>query len=353
MSYLTIGIPTYNGAFNFLDLISSIFKLGLREDEYEILIVDNTSTDDTKNVIENLSKTVPNLRFYQNEKNIGRIQNWNKVIELSKGDYLILMNVNDRFVNFDTKYYLEYLDKNQELSLVMSDIINIHPDATYKYPEWKEAGIFKFKNYIRETFLNQDLVEFYSLGVLHQHIYRMETIKKFNIKFDDQIPRTTDRIFVAEVICKGNSSFYYTAKSMVTWVANDQRFHFVAEQNLKTFDFNALWLNEYKANLALATMADISMAEFLKSQAIRAKYLYYTYKLKEKVNLVYSKNAAPKLEEVTALAYYYFILAQCKVNNIKLDLFSVNVIALKKKIIKPLRRFKLIKKASRTMVKAM
>lgn len=353
MSYLTIGIPTYNGAFNFTDLIGSISKLGLKEEEYEILIIDNASADDTLQVVENLQKTIPNLRFYRNEKNIGRIQNWNKVIEVSKGTYLILMNVNDRFVNFDTKTYLNYLDKNPEMSLVMSDIINIYPDATYNYPEWNESGIFKFQPYIRETFLNQDIVEFYSLGVLHQHIYRLETIKKHNIKFDDQIPRTTDRVFVAEVICKGNFSFYYTAKPMVTWVSNDKRFHFAAEQNLKSFDFNALWINEYKANLALATMADISLKDFLQSQAIRAKYLDYTFKLKRTVNKVYTKNAPPKLEEVTALAYYYYILAQCQVNNIQLDLLKINAIALNKKIKKPLRRFKLLKKANRTMFKAM
>src|SRR4051812_24783658 len=100
---LTIGIPTYNGGANLRGLFKSIKNLGLNKDEYEILLVDNCSRDDTDIVVEQLQIQYPNLRYYKNLVNIGRIENWNKVIELTQGDYLIIMNVNDRFLNFDVK----------------------------------------------------------------------------------------------------------------------------------------------------------------------------------------------------------------------------------------------------------
>ncbi|RYY06688.1 MAG: glycosyltransferase family 2 protein [Sphingobacteriaceae bacterium] len=353
MSFLTIGIPAFNGAFNFKDLMQSINLLGLEPHEFEILVVDNASDDDTVEVIQTLSRDIPNLRFYQNETNIGRIQNWNKVIDQAKGDYLILMNANDRFVDFDLKRWISYLDKNPETSLVMSDIINVYPLVTYAYPEWKENGVFKFDTYIKESFLNPDILEFYSLGVLHQHIFRLKTIKESNIQFDEKIPRTTDRVFVAEVIAKGNSTFYYTGQAMVKWVSNEHRYHFAAQQNLKNFDFNALWLNEYKANLALTTLAGISIKDFLKSQAMYAKYMYHTYKLKQAVDFVKRKAPSAELEEVSAIAYYYYIKVQCDVNNIKLNFLDTDFPALKKKLIKPLRRFKLLRKADRSMEKAL
>ncbi|MGI4750775.1 MAG: glycosyltransferase family 2 protein [Janthinobacterium lividum] len=353
MSFLTIGIPAFNGAFNFKDLMQSISLLGLGQHEYEILVVDNASDDNTIEVIKTLSQDIPNLRFYRNETNIGRIQNWNKVIDEAKGDYLILMNANDRFVEFDVKPWINYLDENPEMSLVMSDIINVHPLVTYSYPDWKESGVFKFGAYIKESFLNPDILEFYTLGVLHQHIFRLGTIKKHNIKFDDLIPRTTDRVFVAEVITKGNSKFYYTGKPMVKWVSNENRYHFAAQQNLKNFDFNALWLNEYKANLALTTLAGISLKDFLKSQAMYAKYLHHAYKIKQAVDFVKRKTPSAELEEVSALAYYYYIKVQCDVNGIRLNFLDTDFPALKKKIIKPLRRFKLLKKAERSMGKTL
>ena len=286
MSYLTIGIPTYNGAFNLDDLFQSISLLGLREDQFEILIVDNASTDETAVIVEKLLKKVLNLRFYRNENNIGRIENWNKVIELAKGDYLILMNVNDRFIDFDLITYINYLDHNPDISLVMSDIVNVYPLVTYSYPDWDESGNFTFSNYIKNSFLNPDVLEFYSLGVLHQHIFRLNTIRQHHIKFDSLLPRTTDRVFVAQVITSGNSTFYYTGKAMVKWVANQYRYHFATQQNLKNFDFNSLWLNEYKANLILTSLAGISLRNFLKSQAMYAKYMHYAYRLKKIVDFV-------------------------------------------------------------------
>ena len=349
MSYLTIGVPTFNGAFNFNDLFHSVALLGLHSSEYEILVVDNASTDDTGQVIAALSKTVPNLRFYRNEHNVGRTENWNKVIELAKGDYLILMNVNDRFNKFDIRTYLKYLDENPEVSLVMSDIINRYPHVTYAYPAWKESGVFDFSTYIKESFLNPDVLEFYSLGVLHQHIFRLKTIINNNIRFDDLIPRTTDRLFTAEVITKGNSRFLYTGKAMVKWVANDYRFHFAAQQNKSSFDFNALWLNEYKANFKLATMAGILLKDFLNSQAMYAKYQHYAYRIKSAVDFVKRKEPTAELEEVSALAYYHYIKVQARVNKLRLDIFHVELNALRKKFIKPLRRFRIINKQNRLM----
>ncbi len=352
MGYLTIGVPAYNGAFNFEDLIQSVALLGLNNDEYEILIVDNASTDNTEQVISGLRETVPNLRFHQNEQNIGRIENWNKVIELAKGEYLILMNVNDRFAEFDIRTYLNYLDANPQMGLIMSDIINQYPHVTYAYPAWKESGVFNFSTYIRESFLNPDVLEFYSLGVLHQHIFRLSVINDNKIRFDDLIPRTTDRLFVAEVITKGNSQFLYTGKAMVKWVANEYRFHFAAQQNKSNFDFNALWLNEYKANLKLTAMAGIPLQDFLNSQAMYAKYLYYAYRIKNAVDFVKRKEPTAELEEVSALAYYHYVKVQARVNKLRLNFVYVEFNALRKKFIKPLRRFRLIGKSARAMPKA-
>src|SRR4051812_8792453 len=107
---LTIGIPAYNGGANLRGLFKSIKNLKLNRDEYEILLVDNCSGDDTDVVVEQLQIQYPNLRYYRNPVNIGRIENWNKVIELTQGDYLIIMNINDRFLEFDIRKCIQYLN---------------------------------------------------------------------------------------------------------------------------------------------------------------------------------------------------------------------------------------------------
>src|SRR4051812_41318855 len=104
---LTIGIPPYNGAANLGELFKSIRYLGLTDNEYEILVVDNASTDNTNDVIAELKLLYPNLRYHQNISNIGRVENWDKVVELSKGEYLIIMNINDRFMPVNLSRHIQ------------------------------------------------------------------------------------------------------------------------------------------------------------------------------------------------------------------------------------------------------
>lgn len=84
-----------------------------------------------------------------------------------------------------------------------------------------------------------------------------------------------------------------------------------------------------------------------------ARYMHNAYQIKKLVDFVTRKTPSAELEEISALAYYYYIKVQCDVNNIQLTFLDTDFPALKKKIIKPLRRFKLVKKADRSMAKAL
>jgi GT2 family glycosyltransferase len=156
---LNIGIQTFNGGFNFEELFFSIKNLGLEEYEYEILVVDNASTDDTPALLENLKERYSNLRYYLNDKNIGRTENWDKVVRLAKGEYLILMNVNDRFLSFDVRKYIRYLDRNTNISMLLADINIVYPESAHLFPNFKECGVINLSDYLVKTFLDPKYME--------------------------------------------------------------------------------------------------------------------------------------------------------------------------------------------------
>ena len=93
---LTIGIPNFNGGDNLKEVIESCQHIQLPRKEIEILIVDNQSTDDSISTIEKLKGKFSNIKLWQNSENVGRIGNWNEVLEKAGGDYLILLFTNDR-----------------------------------------------------------------------------------------------------------------------------------------------------------------------------------------------------------------------------------------------------------------
>ena len=66
---LTIGIPNYNWEKYIRDTILSCQNIDVSIDEYEILVIDNCSTDNSVSIIQELQNTIPNLRLVINNKN--------------------------------------------------------------------------------------------------------------------------------------------------------------------------------------------------------------------------------------------------------------------------------------------
>ncbi len=74
MPKLTVAIPNYNGGDNLRRSIESCLAIQMPENDYEILVVDNKSTDNSVDIVNEMKKKFTNIRLVENEKNIGRIQ---------------------------------------------------------------------------------------------------------------------------------------------------------------------------------------------------------------------------------------------------------------------------------------
>jgi glycosyltransferase involved in cell wall biosynthesis len=88
---VSVCIPVYNGENYLLESINS--ALGQNYPNFELLIVDNCSTDRTEVIVAELNDS--RLRYIRNEKNIGSIGNFNKCIELATGEYFLLLPHDD------------------------------------------------------------------------------------------------------------------------------------------------------------------------------------------------------------------------------------------------------------------
>jgi glycosyltransferase involved in cell wall biosynthesis len=61
--------------------------------DFEVLIMDDCSPDDTPAVARSI--TDPRVRYVRNARNLGHLANYNKGIELARGEYIWLINVDD------------------------------------------------------------------------------------------------------------------------------------------------------------------------------------------------------------------------------------------------------------------
>lgn len=93
-SKVTIGIPTYRRP----DLLAMAIESALSQvgySEYDILVLDNDPTRNcaTERLIQSYDD--PRISYFKNECNIGMTGNWNRLFELARADYLVMLHDDD------------------------------------------------------------------------------------------------------------------------------------------------------------------------------------------------------------------------------------------------------------------
>jgi glycosyltransferase involved in cell wall biosynthesis len=82
---VSIGFPVYNGARSVGRALDSILAQDF--EDFELIISDNASTDDTERICEAYAKRDRRIRYFRNATNIGVSPNHDRVFELSRGRY--------------------------------------------------------------------------------------------------------------------------------------------------------------------------------------------------------------------------------------------------------------------------
>ena len=96
---ISIVITVYNGEAFLNTSLLSIQNQDLKD--IEIVMIDDCSKDNSVNLIKELMKTEPRIVLYQNKENKGMLYTKSKGILLSKGKYIMVMDVDDIYVQRD------------------------------------------------------------------------------------------------------------------------------------------------------------------------------------------------------------------------------------------------------------
>lgn len=111
---LTIAIPTFNCAHFLPDSIASIMRQGL--DDFEILIVDNASEDNTEEVVRSLQNK--RIRYLRNPSNLGSQENGNRCLANSRGRYIKFFCADDVLLDGILRKQLNILVTRPDVALV-------------------------------------------------------------------------------------------------------------------------------------------------------------------------------------------------------------------------------------------
>src|SRR5882672_7454995 len=93
---LSVIIPNYNHGKHLPVALNAIFRQPVKP--LEILIIDDGSTDDSVELIKNLVRQYPTIKFYQNEQNRGVSYTLNRGIDLARGEYAFFPAADDEIL---------------------------------------------------------------------------------------------------------------------------------------------------------------------------------------------------------------------------------------------------------------
>ena len=121
---ITVALPVYNGEQYIAVAIESV--LSQTFSDYELLILDNCSTDNTLNIIEKFNDS--RIRLIVNTKNLGMIGNWNLAVSLATGNYIKILSHDDLLASSclaeQINAFLTHPDQNIGIVTCKKRIIN-------------------------------------------------------------------------------------------------------------------------------------------------------------------------------------------------------------------------------------
>ena len=118
---VSVLIPAYNASKTIERAINSVLNQTYLN--YEILVIDDCSTDDTADIIKKFF--LKKIKFIQNKKNIGEANSRNTLIKNAKGEFLAWLDSDDEWIEKKLEIQIDYmLMNNLEVSMTGFNLTN-------------------------------------------------------------------------------------------------------------------------------------------------------------------------------------------------------------------------------------
>ncbi len=164
---VSICMPVYNGEKYIQSALSCLLNQTYKN--IELIISDNASTDSTEAICRSYENIDSRISYFRNSTNTGMARNFNRVIELAKGDY-IMMAANDDL--WDLTYIekcINKLEQNPNAAFCISQTDFIDGEGNnIGDKHWIDTSNFDYSNRVLTVFSDW----------LVWGIYRTEALRK-------------------------------------------------------------------------------------------------------------------------------------------------------------------------------
>jgi glycosyltransferase involved in cell wall biosynthesis len=125
---VSIGMPVYNGAKCIRRALDSL--LAQDYENYEIIVSDNASTDQTPQILKEYASKYPCIRIHTHSQNIGAKENFVTVLKLARGEYFMWAADDDYWLPQFVPVLVNELNSNPDSGTAMCAVESVYEDGT-------------------------------------------------------------------------------------------------------------------------------------------------------------------------------------------------------------------------------
>ena len=262
--FFSIIIPVYNGLSNGLpECLDSIWSQPLSSDLYEVITVDDCSTDDTRQWLYEQAQLHTNMQVVENEVNIRQGGGRNRGVKVARGKYILFIDQDDYYHKDSLLKVYELLQEYPELDVLMCDNaiqyvghesnklqLNLHSEEVYatglEFLEKNGWAIAPWRYCIkRDFYLSKDL--WFAEGCriedvdwvfkLFRYAGKMKYFRLLLIHYNKGTGSTTDNTYKNfEILSGGNKAACRLYEVAQTLYVGTDAYHIVAD--IAEFYFN-------------------------------------------------------------------------------------------------------------------
>lgn len=183
---LSIIIPVYNVEKYIIRCLDSIYALSIKEELFEILCVDDCSSDNSVEIIEGYQKQHSNIQLLRHEHNGKQGAARNTGIRHIKGEYCMFVDADDTLPQMDLLALVEYIRSHDlELLLGKANVIAINGSSNWGNAPEVASRIMSGPDIYVDEFIHK-----IAFGVVWLAIYKTALVKRVppffeNVQYED------------------------------------------------------------------------------------------------------------------------------------------------------------------------
>lgn len=190
-------MPVYNGAKYIRDALDSL--LAQTVEDYELLISDNASTDETQAICEEYARRDPRIRYVRHGENMGAVANFRFVLENASADIFVWAAYDDTWaadflsdaISFLKDEEIDFVFPAFKLQSIALGVARQFDMNIFKFIELSERRT-RFMNFVSLHYLSHSANIVYS-------VFRTDFLKKIWMTQDIG----NDGVFGAVVVSRG------------------------------------------------------------------------------------------------------------------------------------------------------